>query len=239
MPHGAYQDSGRVAAAAFALLQAQYGDARPLRTIILGTNHFILQPAACLSSAQSWATPLGSMLVDAELNAELNLLGIPYSDGPHRRAHSWAAHNSWTACRYKTDGAGNKEWRSRPSSAFLLRRPEHSIENQLPFLQHVTGMHCQIAPVSVGWLGGLDEVERVAAAVVAALRRHPPGAVLLLATNDFTHAVGLVMPFSWTCRWCWEGFGVFGGMCTVCCGLLLPQAGWQCVRALNEPPVKI
>ena len=69
---------------------------------------------------------------------------------------------------------------------------EHSIENQLPFLQYCeanAASSCRIAPISVGWLAGAQEVEGVAAAVAAVLRRHPPGSVVLVATTDFTHAV--------------------------------------------------
>ena len=86
VPHGALQDSGRVAATGYALLQERAAPQQALRVLILGTNHFILQPAACLSTAEGWATPLGTLLVDRELNAELHAAGIPYDDEPHRPA---------------------------------------------------------------------------------------------------------------------------------------------------------
>lgn len=77
---------------------------------------------------------------------------------------------------------------------------EHSLENQLPFLQHVLakgGTPLTICPVIVGWLAGAAAVDRLARAVGAVLgtrhEAHPP---LLIATTDFTHAVG-----GWTDAW--------------------------------------
>jgi predicted class III extradiol MEMO1 family dioxygenase len=86
---------------------------------------------------------------------------------------------------------------------------EHSIENQLPFLQYMAAyaghaptskrssraasaqfpQDCTIAPISIGWLGSAQEVDTIAAALAAVIRRHTPGSILLIATSDFTHAV--------------------------------------------------
>lgn len=100
VPHGSLQDSGMVAAAAYQLLEAQLlggdgsggsgssdGSARsrppvfsPL--LLLGTNHFTSAPAACLSSAAAWRTPLGDVPVAAALNVALAAAGLPTDDGP-------------------------------------------------------------------------------------------------------------------------------------------------------------
>ena len=53
----------------------------PLHVILLGTNHFTAQPAACLSGAGAWATPLGPVPVDAELTRDLEAAGLPVDDG--------------------------------------------------------------------------------------------------------------------------------------------------------------
>lgn len=89
VPHGATQDSGFVAAAAYSLLRSQltsYGkQGQPrLRCIILGTNRFTNSPLACLSTAATWRTPLGDVPLDAQLNAALAEQGLPYDDAPHK-----------------------------------------------------------------------------------------------------------------------------------------------------------
>lgn len=80
---------------------------------------------------------------------------------------------------------------------------EHSIENQLPFFQHVLesvpnpghyGRPLSIAPVCVGWLGSAQQAQQLGQQLLAALRQaqaqHPDQAPpLLIATSDFTHAV--------------------------------------------------
>ena len=88
---GSLQDSGHVAAAAYSLLggsaAAAGGDSdRPLRVLLLGTNHFTNEPAAGLSSAAAWRTPLGDVPVDAGLSAALAGAGLPVADGPHKCA---------------------------------------------------------------------------------------------------------------------------------------------------------
>jgi MEMO1 family protein len=61
-------------------------------------------------------------------------------------------------------------------------RDEHSLEMQLPFLQHlVTGL--RLVPVMMG-SQGRAEVEALAAALAKALRRHPG---LLVASSDLSH----------------------------------------------------
>lgn len=86
-------DSGFAAAAAYLLVQQQLsthdtqghpGLPRPLRCVMLGTNHFTILPLACLSSAAAWRTPLGDVPLDTGLNAALAEQGLPYDDTPHK-----------------------------------------------------------------------------------------------------------------------------------------------------------
>ncbi|KAL4421441.1 hypothetical protein ABPG75_010732 [Micractinium tetrahymenae] len=174
VPHGALQDSGMVAAAAYSLLATQLGHSssssssssslggassppaaaagppQPARLVLLGTNHFTRLPPACLSSAAAWRTPLGDVPVDPPLTAALAAQGICFDDAPHNL--------------------------------------EHSIENQLCFLQHTLGASRPpgIAPVCVGWLVSVEAARRLARQLTAVLRQAP--AAVLVATSDFTHA---------------------------------------------------
>jgi len=60
---------------------------------------------------------------------------------------------------------------------------EHSIEIQLPFVQHLWGTDCPIVPICVV-PGPREEIDAVAAALVDALDgRH----ALIVASSDFTH----------------------------------------------------
>lgn len=93
VPHGSTSDSGFAAAAAYLALKQQLGlygtrghpgSPRPLRCVVLGTNHFTNLPLACLSTATAWRTPLGDVPVDADLNAALQQQGLPFNDTPHK-----------------------------------------------------------------------------------------------------------------------------------------------------------
>ena len=91
VPHGALQDSGMVAAAAYSLLTSTAevlppppAAAATLPILLLGTNNFSSSPPACLSSAAAWRTSLGEVPVDLQLNAELAAAGLPYDDMPHK-----------------------------------------------------------------------------------------------------------------------------------------------------------
>lgn len=51
------------------------------------------------------------------------------------------------------------------------RSLEHSVENQLPFIQHIGGgVRFAIAPVCVGWLGSLAHVDALAGQLESAMR---------------------------------------------------------------------
>lgn len=84
---------------------------------------------------------------------------------------------------------------TRPSqssrSAPLARSLEHSIENQLPFLQHIlaaTQSAFLITPICIGALDSLGQAQGLAAKLAAALTRRPAGSTLVVATTDLTHA---------------------------------------------------
>ena len=92
--------------------------------------------------------------------------------------------------------------RAVPYAISACRSLEHSIENQLPFLQHVLGSPgpspgarpFAIAPVCVGWLGSEAAAGRLARQLAAAVARYEQRRqrqVLLIATSDFTHGVSV------------------------------------------------
>jgi hypothetical protein len=59
---------------------------------------------------------------------------------------------------------------------------EHSIEVQLPFLQHLWGSDLAIVPVCLK-----DQSEAVADDIATALEENLPGGSLVIASTDFTH----------------------------------------------------
>lgn len=59
---------------------------------------------------------------------------------------------------------------------------EHSIEVQLPFLQHLWGNEIPVVPICLK-----DQGEEVAADVAAALSQHLPKGALIISSTDFTH----------------------------------------------------
>lgn len=66
---------------------------------------------------------------------------------------------------------------------------EHSIENQLPFLQHLYP-NIKIVPVLIGYGGGqsLESVQRLAADLAHVIMSFPDSErILIIGTTDFTH----------------------------------------------------
>jgi len=87
VPHAGYVYSGPVAASAYALLAAQRQSIR--RVVLLGPCHRVATRGLALPSARAFATPLGSVAIDGDLEA--SLLGLPQvqqSDAPHQFEHS-------------------------------------------------------------------------------------------------------------------------------------------------------
>ena len=80
-PHAGYVYSGPVAASAYALLRGS--DVR--RVAILGPAHYVPLRGCAVPAAESWATPLGEVPIDADLR---DAVCVPVDDGPHGPEHS-------------------------------------------------------------------------------------------------------------------------------------------------------
>src|SRR5690606_17582457 len=90
-PHAGYVYSGPVAAAAY----AQLADVRDTiqRVVLLGPSHFVPFPGIAASSADYFATPLGTVPVDRELIARLlELPQVQLLEEAHAREHSLEVH---------------------------------------------------------------------------------------------------------------------------------------------------
>ena len=81
-PHAGYVYSGPVAATAFALAP------RAARVVLLGPSHFVPLDGLAVSSADSWATPLGEVAVAEDLRDAAVAAGATVDDAPHTREHA-------------------------------------------------------------------------------------------------------------------------------------------------------
>lgn len=85
VPHAGYMYSGPIAASAYALLAS----ARIGRVVLFGPAHRVPVRGLALPSARAFATPLGSVAVDAEAaSAALRLPQVAESDLAHGYEHS-------------------------------------------------------------------------------------------------------------------------------------------------------
>jgi len=87
VPHAGYVYSGSVAGHAFALLHPLRSSIR--RVVLLGPSHYVPFVGIGLTSAAAFETPLGSIPIDGEINAEL--LRYPFvhqQDEAHVPEHS-------------------------------------------------------------------------------------------------------------------------------------------------------
>jgi MEMO1 family protein len=87
VPHAGLGYSGAVAAAAWALL----ADDPPDTIVIAGTNHFAAGLAGVGAwNGAAWRTPIGDVLVDADLVGRIAALGLPFAVDreAHRDEHS-------------------------------------------------------------------------------------------------------------------------------------------------------
>lgn len=87
VPHAGYVYSGPVAATAYARLAAHREAIR--RVVLLGPSHRVPLRGLGLSSASAWRTPLGTVALDHDRDAEL--LGLPtvtVDDRAHAPEHS-------------------------------------------------------------------------------------------------------------------------------------------------------
>jgi MEMO1 family protein len=87
VPHAGYVYSGSTAAVVYAMAARQRAAVR--RVILIGPSHRVYLEGAAVSSAQAFATPLGEIPIDQELNRSLlDVPGVIESDHPHRLEHS-------------------------------------------------------------------------------------------------------------------------------------------------------
>ena len=87
VPHAGYMYSGSTAASAYAL--AAKRRVRVRRVVLIGPSHRVYFEGVALPEAAAFATPLGTIAIDAELKAMLRgREGVIESDHAHRQEHS-------------------------------------------------------------------------------------------------------------------------------------------------------
>jgi AmmeMemoRadiSam system protein B len=162
VPHGAYIDAGPITAHGYYHLSQC--DLSHIQTIVLlGTNHFNSKYYVTMSKMDQWCTPLECVPVNHEMNNHL-------LSQWNKRSSSFKSRNIFGY----DDTAHTKE---------------HSIENQLPFLQHLyqrQQTQFTIVPLAISYLTNSEVVSEVAATIYDTLKDHPN--TFVVATTDFTHA---------------------------------------------------
>jgi AmmeMemoRadiSam system protein B len=89
-PHGAWNLSGSLAAAAFTSAAGRTGNKNPSRVVLLGPIHDRREEGLFLSNSHYFQTPLGNIRVDLETSEELEGRSpfFEINDIPHLREHS-------------------------------------------------------------------------------------------------------------------------------------------------------
>jgi AmmeMemoRadiSam system protein B len=89
-PHGAWELSGKLAAAAFGSAAGRSGDRSPSQVVLLGPIHDQQEGGVFLSDSHSFQTPLGDIPVDQEITEKLALSSslLEINDIPHLQEHS-------------------------------------------------------------------------------------------------------------------------------------------------------
>lgn len=84
VPHAGYIYSGRVAGEVFAATEI------PPQVILIGPNHYGYGPAAAVSGAEAWETPLGNVPVAVDLRQQLltAISSLKMDDSAHELEHS-------------------------------------------------------------------------------------------------------------------------------------------------------
>ena len=142
-PHAGFEYSGRCAARAYRYLTPAQGIRR---VILLGPSHRSRLYGACVADYGAYATPLGTVEVDAEICRALGGTRL-----------------------FKSD---------RDTLRF-----EHSLENQLPFLQKALGSGgFRIVPIIFGSLEKKDFT-----AIAGAIAPYVDDRTLVVASSDLTH----------------------------------------------------
>ena len=91
VPHAGFIYSGPIAASAYALIRQ--ARERITRVVILGPYHRVPVKGLAVSTATSFATPLGEVPVDrAAVDALLKRPGVEVSDAAHKAEHSLEVH---------------------------------------------------------------------------------------------------------------------------------------------------
>ncbi|KAL5612017.1 hypothetical protein BROUX41_000420 [Berkeleyomyces rouxiae] len=105
-PHAGYSYSGPPAAWAYKNLDLS----KAKRVFVLGPSHTYYLPGCALSTAESYATPFGNLMVDTGIIAELGK--VLYDSIPKRnevQEHSLEMHMPYLyRCLERTHGAGNE-----------------------------------------------------------------------------------------------------------------------------------
>lgn len=87
VPHAGYVYSGPIAASAY--LRVAPARQRIRRVVLLGPSHRVPLRGLGLSSASAWATPLGTVAIDADAGAPLaDLAHVGIDDHAHAHEHS-------------------------------------------------------------------------------------------------------------------------------------------------------
>lgn len=91
VPHAGYVYSGPVAASAYALLAQARGTVR--RVVLMGPSHRVGFRGIAACSADSYATPLGNVVIDRKgVEKILDLPGVGLLDQAHAQEHSLEVH---------------------------------------------------------------------------------------------------------------------------------------------------
>jgi MEMO1 family protein len=86
VPHAGYVYSGSTAASAYAELTLRRAIGK---VVLIGPSHRVYLSGAALPTASAFATPLGTIAIDAEIRKTLlSLPGVIESDTPHEPEHS-------------------------------------------------------------------------------------------------------------------------------------------------------
>ncbi len=86
VPHAGFVFSGPIAATAYAALDR---GPLPTKVLLLGPAHTVASRAMAVTKADVWETPLGSVVVDAELRRRcLESVGAIEDERPHAAEHS-------------------------------------------------------------------------------------------------------------------------------------------------------
>lgn len=87
VPHAGYMYSGSTAAAAYASVAT--AQRQPRRVVLIGPSHRVYLEGVALPKVSAFATPLGTIEIDGELQSILKgCPGVIESDEPHRHEHS-------------------------------------------------------------------------------------------------------------------------------------------------------